>query len=143
MVTNNSYYDVEIETLFEEAKIATSKNEYENYESLEITLTEGCEVKEIYIDGIKIDHYQVDGNIITITEEVITNLTLGEHQIEVRTNLGRPNTTFNIVETFNYIEEEVKANHLFFYIDIAIFLGAILLYIVFSIVKKKAGERYE
>ena len=70
-------------------------------------------------------------------------MTLGEHQIEVRTNLGRPNTTFNIVETFNYIEEEVKANHLFFYIDIAIFLGAILLYIVFSIVKKKAGERYE
>ena len=131
VVTVNGFYDIKVKTSFIGASVTSEKTEYENSDSIIVNITDAAIVKAVYIDNMKIDSYEVKDNVLTIGNEVVSNLTLGNHTLTIYTDNGRPSYSFKINETFDYVVEEEKSNHLFFYIDIAIFGGFILGYCVF------------
>ena len=141
IITEDGYQEVEITNNFTSSSVQSSKNEYENNESIILNLIDCTTVNEVYIDGIKIEDYTLNGSTLTIHNSIITNLSLGSHQVEVRTDNGRPIFDFRILESFDNITDEIESNHLFFYIDIAIFASAIIGYTLFTIYKKIMGVK--
>ena len=67
---------------------------------------------------------------------IVKYLTIDTHKLTVYTENGRPEVSFVVSETFDVEVEENKANHIFFYVDIAIFAAIILGYTTFTITKK-------
>lgn len=138
VVTSTSWLDKIIETSFASSKLHSDKTEYSSTEQISLTLEGATSVKAVYVNGILTENYQWSENTITLAKELTENLVNGSHTITVYTENGRPQLEFSIAEAFATQPEEVQeANHIFFYVDIAIFAFLILGYGAFSIYKKR------
>ena len=135
--TNEGYVDKVIECNFNGASIELSQNKYENEDVIIVELSSAINVEAIYIDGLLINEYTQEGNVIKLDASVSKYLTSGTHKIIIHTENGRPSAEFRIMETYNYVEEVVESNHVWFFIDIAIFAVIILGYGTYMIFNKR------
>ena len=136
VVTSGGFYDKKITTNFTGSTLKTEQERYLNTETITLTLEGAQNVLCVKLNGNVITDYTVSNNLITLGEELVSTLLNGNHSIEVYTENGRPELSFRIYETYDYEEVVEEANHIFFYIDIAIFATFILGYVVFTIIKK-------
>ena len=141
VVTETEFIDFDIVTDFTSSTLTSDKSEYTNEDNIVLTMEGASKVVKVYLDGMSFTDYVVNTNTITIDKKVINTLINGNHIITVFTDKGRPTIDINIVEASIYIEEEVEANHIFFYVDIAIFAAMIVGYTALTLISKRKEGR--
>lgn len=95
-------------------------------------------IQSVYLDGLLLEGYQMEGMVVSLPKEIIKNLVNGSHTLTIYTENGRPEVQFTITEVFVAQPDDAEvANHIFFYVDIAIFAFLILGYSAFSIYKRR------
>lgn len=138
IITTGGWYDRVIQTSFAESEIASEKSEYANTEEISFSVLGAERIKAVYLDGSLIEDYRIEKNTIILTDSLTDSLVNGSHTITVYTEMGRPSQSFSISEPYNIdTSDTVQANHIFFYVDIAIFASLILGYAVITIYKKR------
>ncbi|MDE6655999.1 MAG: glycoside hydrolase family 32 protein [Anaeroplasmataceae bacterium] len=148
IVTSSSWIDKSIKLSFEEAQVVSEKTEFSNEDQVSFTIEGASEIKGVYVDGRLVNDYVLENNVLTLSNELVSSLVSGSHSVTVYTEKGRPSHDFKIVEVFaNSTDETVKANHIFFFVDISIFAAVILGYVAFTLYKKnkknKGGKKHE
>ncbi len=138
---NDLTFDFKIKTDFNQINIDSSKIDFNNTEEIYFILDEEVTINKVYIDSVEIADYTIDGKKIIIDKEYVDLLTNGNHEIKIYTDKGRPSLKFSLSEVIIIEEEEIESNHIFFYVDIAIFSTLIIGYIIFNIYRRKKGGR--
>ncbi len=142
IITDDGYQDLVIHTSFAEANIESLNQEYMNTDQVIFKVEDLNEIRDVFMDGKRIEEYQFKNNQITLSEELVLSLVSGTHTIQIYTDNGRPSSTFTIVEQPIIVPEQgPSANHIFFYVDISIFIFFILGYISFTVYKKRRGKK--
>lgn len=126
-----------VKTDFEGSSIVLNKTEFSNSDIIEIEILNATDIKSVSLDGSLISDYTIENNKVILSKDIIKNLTIGSHEIMIMTENGRPTIDFKVIEVFENPIEEEKPNHIFFYIDIAIFGLMIISIALISIIKKK------
>ncbi|MCM1131081.1 MAG: glycoside hydrolase family 32 protein [Roseburia sp.] len=148
IVTSAGWVDKRITMSFEEAEIVFEKTEFSSTDTVFFTVEGASQIKEVYVDGILVKNYTLENNALSLSNELISSLVSGSHTVTIYTENGRPSQKFSIVEVIeNLPEDTTKANHIFFFVDISIFLTIILGYVGFTVYKKyrkdKGGKKHE
>lgn len=145
VTTNLTDYNLNLKTDFVGVSVMPLKDDYIYNDILNLALSADTQVLKVLIDGESCP-FTLDGRNILLGNDVVRTLALGEHDITVYTTNGRPtgvikisdDGTQNIVSS---VEETEKANHLFLYIDLAIFGALIAAYVAFTVYKKFKAKK--
>lgn len=138
VITSTSWKDKIVKTSFTSSKLTSEKKEYSNTEEITFTLDGASTIQSVYLDGLLLEGYQMEGMVVSLPKEIIKNLVNGSHTLTIYTENGRPEVQFTITEVFVAQPDDAEvANHIFFYVDIAIFAFLILGYSAFSIYKRR------
>ena len=101
-----------------------------------VEFTAGAEVRKVTVDGNEVAFEVKDGNVV-ISAENAAAAGFGKHTVRLYTDRGRSSAEFVLAEPVETLTEmPVKATHIFFWVDIAIFGSLILLYVAFVVLKK-------
>lgn len=136
-VTSFTDFDFKITTDFTAVTVTSAVDKYYRDNDVTLELSGSVKVHKILIDGNECGFTQTEDRVVISAEET-ASLSMGSHKIKLYTDKGRPETTITvseIVETVN--EPAVKATRIFLWVDLAIFLSAILGYTAFSIISKR------
>ncbi len=138
VVTEFTDLEFDVTPDFADVSAAPAIEKYYKNDDVIIELAGQAKVSRLTIDGVDTEFTQSEaGDTVVIAAEKIASLSMGKHTVKLYTDLGRPEVTINISQAVETIAEPVvKATHLFFYIDIAIFGSVIIGYIVITIIKK-------
>lgn len=140
VVTSFTDFDFNVSTdFFADVTVTPSVDKY--YKDGDITLELGgsVTVEKLLIDGKELskDDYTQDGGKIIISARAAGELATGKHTVKLYTNKGRPEVAINVSEKVETVTEpEEKSNHVFLWVDLAIFGSAILGYAAYSVIKK-------
>lgn len=136
--------DITVQTDFSGMRLEPAQSEYAPGASVTLKIGGDGDVILLYVNGVAVDSsdYSVEDGVITLNEEYCKTLSEGQHTVVAYTTCGRPQTEFLIAEPYDNSAGEEEADHLFFYIDIAIFAVFIAGYIAYNIVsrRKKASK---
>lgn len=140
VATNFTDYDLKIKTDFVGVSITPLKDDYIYNDILNLTLSADTQVLKVLIDGESCP-FILEGKTVSIGNEVVRTLALGDHTVTVYTTNGRPTANIKISDDgtqniVSSVEEAEKANHLFLYIDLAIFGALIAVYAAVTVYKK-------
>lgn len=136
-VTSFTDFDFKITTDFTAVTVTPAVQKYYRNDEVTLELSGSVTVEKLLIDGKECGFTQT-GELIKISADATNALTTGSHTVKLYTNKGRPETTIQVSEIVETITEPaVKASHVFLWIDLAIFLSAIIGYATFSIISKR------
>ena len=107
VITKDNYSDVTVKISFEGSKLIASSNDYKNNDEISFILEGAQKVKFVYLNGILIEDYTLDGNKITLSNDIVKYLTIDTHKLTVYTENGRPEVSFVVSETFDVEVEEI------------------------------------
>ena len=114
--------DLTLQTDFGGMSLEPVQTEYAPGAGVAINLCGEGQIYSLYVDGVVADasSYSVADGVLSFTQEFCGSLSEGSHTVTAYTSCGRPQTEFIIVQPYAGVEEP-QANHVFFWIDIAIF----------------------
>ena len=114
--------DLTLQTDFGGMSLEPVQTEYASGAGVAINLYGEGQIYSLYVDGVVADasSYSVADGVLSFTQEFCGALSEGSHTVTAYTSCGRPQTEFIIVQP-NADGEEPRADHVFFWIDIAIF----------------------
>lgn len=114
--------DLTLQTDFGGMSLEPVQTEYAPGAGVAINLYGEGQIYSLYVDGVVADasSYSVADGVLSFTQEFCGALSEGSHTVTAYTSCGRPQTEFIIVQP-NADGEEPRADHVFFWIDIAIF----------------------
>lgn len=114
--------DLTLQTDFGGMSLEPVQTEYAPGAGVTINLYGEGQIYSLYVDGVVADasSYSVADGVLSFTQEFCGALSEGSHTVTAYTSCGRPQTEFIIVQP-NADGEEPRADHVFFWIDIAIF----------------------
>lgn len=114
--------DLTLQTDFGGMSLEPVQTEYAPGAGVTINLYGEGQIYSLYVDGVVADasSYSVADGVLSFTQEFCGALSEGSHTVTAYTSCGRPQTEFIIVQP-NADGEELRADHVFFWIDIAIF----------------------
>lgn len=136
VVTSFTDLNFEITTDFTPITAYSVVEKYYRNSDVSIEMSASATVTKVTVDEKDFDFMQ-NGKLVKIAAEDADSLVSGNHVVKLYTNAGRPETTFNISETVETMTEpKAVSNHLFFWIDVAIFGSLILAYVAFTVYKK-------
>ena len=136
VVTDFTDFNFSITTDFTAVAATPSIDKYYRNNDVTLELSGNVTVHKLMIDGKECTFTQT-GEKVVISSEQISSLSIGKHSVKLYTAKGRPETTINVAEMVEtIIEPEVKSNHLWLWIDIAIFGSAIVGYVAFNVISK-------
>ena len=137
VVTSFTDFDFKITTDFTSVTATPSIDKYYRTDDVTLELSGNIKVNKILIDGKECAFKQTESKIVISSEEV-SSLSTGSHSVKLYTDKGRPETTINVSELVETVSDPVvKSTHVWLWIDIAIFLGAIIGYTAFSVISKR------
>ena len=114
--------DLTLQTDFGGMSLEPVQTEYASGAGVAINLYGEGQIYSLYVDGVVADasSYSVADGVLSFTQEFCGSLSEGSHTVTAHTSCGRPQTEFIIVQPYAD-GEEPRADHVFFWIDIAIF----------------------
>ena len=114
--------DLTLQTDFGGMSLEPVQTEYAPGAGVTINLYGEGQIYSLYVDGVVADasSYSVADGVLSFTQEFCGALSEGSHTVTAYTSCGRPQTEFIIVQPYAD-GEEPQADHVFFWIDIAIF----------------------
>ena len=114
--------DLTLQTDFGGMSLEPVQTEYAPGAGVAINLYGEGQIYSLYVDGVVADasSYSVADGVLSFTQEFCGSLSEGSHTVTAHTSCGRPQTEFIIVQPYAD-GEEPRADHVFFWIDIAIF----------------------
>lgn len=114
--------DLTLQTDFGGMSLEPVQTEYAPGAGVTINLYGEGQIYSLYVDGVVVDasSYSVADGVLSFTQEFCGALSEGSHTVTAYTSCGRPQTEFIIVQP-HADGEEPRADHVFFWIDIAIF----------------------
>lgn len=114
--------DLTLQTDFGGMSLEPVQTEYAPGAGVAINLYGEGQIYSLYVDGVVADasSYSVADGVLSFTQEFCGSLSEGSHTVTAYTSCGRPQTEFIIVQPYAD-GEEPQADHVFFWIDIAIF----------------------
>ena len=114
--------DLTLQTDFGGMSLEPVQTEYAPGAGVTINLYGEGQIYSLYVDGVVADasSYSVADGVLSFTQEFCGALSEGSHTVTAYTSCGRPQTEFIIVQPYAD-GEEPRADHVFFWIDIAIF----------------------
>ena len=114
--------DLTLQTDFGGMSLEPVQTEYAPGAGVAINLYGEGQIYSLYVDGVVADasSYSVADGVLSFTQEFCGALSEGSHTVTAYTSCGRPQTEFIIVQPYAD-GEEPQADHVFFWIDIAIF----------------------
>lgn len=114
--------DLTLQTDFGGMSLEPVQTEYASGAGVAINLYGEGQIYSLYVDGVVADasSYSVADGVLSFTQEFCGALSEGSHTVTAYTSCGRPQTEFIIVQP-HADGEEPRADHVFFWIDIAIF----------------------
>ena len=143
IVCEEGEFDVMINTAFSGGTIKAQKAQFTSGEDIVLNISGAENLYGLLLNGKSMESsaYSFADGVITISAEVSASLVSGKHTIVALTSNGRPQTTFILTEAkVNAIEEE-QPNHIFFYVDIAIFSAVIIGYVAFTLINKRRAKK--
>ncbi len=136
VITEFTDFEFDVTPDFAEAAATSAIEKYYRNNDVMIELAGQATVNKLTIDGVETEFTQ-EQDIVVIAAEKVASLSIGKHTVKLYTNLGRPEVVINVSQAVETIAEPiVKATHLFFYIDIAIFGSVIVGYVAIMAIKK-------
>ncbi len=136
-VTSFTDFDFKVTTDFTAVTVTPAVEKYYKDNDVTLELSGNVTVHKLLIDGKECAFTQTDDAVLISSQE-ISALSTGKHSVKLYTDKGRPETSITVSETVETITEpEVKASHVFLWIDLAIFLSAIVGYTAYSIISKR------
>ena len=138
VVTSFTDFNFKVNTDFTSVTATPSIEKYYRNNDVTIELSSASvTVHKLLIDG-KVFEFTQTADRVVISSKQISTLSIGKHSVKLYTDKGRPETTFNLSETVETVTEPaVKSTHMWLWIDVAIFLSAIVGYVAFSIISKR------
>ena len=137
IVTSFTDLDLKIKTDFTAVSATPAVEKYYRHNNVTLELSGNVKVHKLLIDGKECAFTQ-DGGEVVISSDEISSLSTGSHSVKLYTDKGRPETTINVSEMVETVTEPAaKATHVFLWIDLVIFLGAIVGYTAFSVITKR------
>lgn len=137
VVTSFTDLNFKITTDFTAVTATPAVEKYYRNNDVTLELSGNVTVNKLLIDGKECAFTQTEKSVLISSEE-IESLSTGKHSVKLYTDKGRPETTVTISEIVETVSDPVvKATHVFLWIDLAIFLGAIIGYTAFSIISKR------
>ena len=114
--------DLTLQTDFGGMSLEPVQTEYAPGAGVAINLYGEGQIYSLYVDGVVADasSYSVADGVLSFTQEFCGSLSEGSHTVTAYTSCGRPQTEFIIVQPYAD-GGEPQADHVFFWIDIAIF----------------------
>lgn len=114
--------DLTLQTDFGGMSLEPVQTEYAPGAGVAINLYGEGQIYSLYVDGVVADasSYSVADGVLSFTQEFCGTLIEGSHTVTAYTSCGRPQTEFIIVQPYAD-GGEPQADHVFFWIDIAIF----------------------
>ncbi len=130
--------DLTLQTDFGGMSLEPVQTEYAPGAGVTINLYGEGQIYSLYVDGVVADasSYSVADGVLSFTQEFCGALSEGSHTVTAYTSCGRPQTEFIIVQP-NADGEELRADHVFFWIDIAIFAVFIAGYVGVNIYTRR------
>ena len=136
-VTSFTDFDFRIKTDFTAVTVTSAVEKYYRDDDVTLELSGNVKVHKLLIDGNECNFTQTEDRVVISSKET-ASLTTGSHKVKLYTDKGRPETTITVSEIVETVTEPaVKANRVFLWIDLAIFLSAIVGYTAFSIISKR------
>ncbi|MDE6442668.1 MAG: hypothetical protein K2L12_07970 [Clostridia bacterium] len=137
VVTSFTDLDFKITTDFTSVTVTSSVEKYYRDDEVTLELSGNIKVHKLLIDGKECKFTQQE-DAVKISSEEIGSLSTGSHNVKLYTDKGRPETTINVSEKVETVSEPViKSTHVWLWIDLAIFLSAIIGYVAFSVISKR------
>lgn len=137
VVTSFTDFNFKITTDFTAVVATPSIEKYYRNNDVTLELSATVTVSKLFIDGKEVEFKQM-GDKVVISSTEVGNLSIGKHRVKLYTDKGRPEATINVSEMVETISEpEVESNHMWLWIDVAIFAAAIVGYLGFSIISKR------
>lgn len=135
--------DLTLQTDFGGMSLEPVQTEYAPGAGVTINLYGEGQIYSLYVDGVVADasSYSVADGVLSFTQEFCGALSEGSHTVTAYTSCGRPQTEFIIVQPYAD-GEEPRADHVFFWIDIAIFAVFVAGYVgvnIYTRRKRKAN----
>lgn len=140
VVTSFTDFDFKITNDFTAVTVTPAVDKYYRDNDVTLELSGNVKVYKLFIDGKECDKdkFTVKEGTVVISSEETALLSTGSHSVKLYTDKGRPETTITVSEMVETVTEPaVKATHVFLWIDLAIFLSAIIGYTAFSIISKR------
>ena len=135
-VTSRYDLDFDITTDFLPVSAYSLTEKYYRDSDVSVEMSRAATVYKATIDE-KETAFTQSGAVVKFAASDVNNLTAGKHVVKLYTDSGRPEATFSVAEAVETMTEmPVKATHLFFWIDVAIFASLILGYAGFTVIKK-------
>ena len=120
------------------AQAVSSVEKYYYGDDVRFELSRVKEVKKVLVDQNEMAFTLNESkDLLTISSNDVQTLSSGEHLVKIFTDNGRPEAKFSVYTPVEVIPEVTPpSNHVFFFIDIAIFAALIIGYVAFSQIKK-------
>ncbi|MGN0811949.1 MAG: glycoside hydrolase family 32 protein [Candidatus Coproplasma sp.] len=143
IVCEEGEFDVIINTAFSGGTIEAQKAQFTSGEDIVFDIDGAETLYGLLLNGESMESsaYSFADGVLTISAEVSASLVSGKHTIVALTSNGRPQTTFILAEAQMNIVEEDQPNHIFFYVDIAIFGAVIIGYVAFTLINKRRAKK--
>ena len=140
-VTSLTDLDFYVTTKEVGAQVNSLVEKYYRGDDAKFELSEATTVKKAVVDKNEIEFTQ-NNELITIKSKDLEALTSGEHVVKFYTENGQPEAKFSIYEVVETLPEvPTPVNHMYFFIDIAIFGVLIVGYILFTQLSKKGSKK--
>ena len=125
--------DICVATDFGGMQLRSVADEYAPGESISLRLSGEGQLLALYVNGTKVTDYTVTDGIISISSQFCSQLAEGKSTVVAYTTAGRPQTQVTIARPYDDWDGEQPADHIFFYVDIAIFAVFIVGYVGYNI----------
>lgn len=143
IVCEEGEFDVIVNTAFSGGTIKAQKGQFTSGDEIVFDIDGAETLYGLLLNGESMESsaYSFADGVLTISAEVSASLVSGKHTIVALTSNGRPQTTFILSEVQMNIVEEEQPNHVFFFIDIAIFSAVIIGYVAFTLISKRRAKK--
>ena len=141
-VTSLTDFDFFVETDEVGTQARAQIDQYYRGSDVSFELSEASLVSKVLIDNEEFAFTQnEEKTLVTVASASLSSLPAGDHNVKFYTANGRPETKLSLYSTVEVIPElPVPANHMYFFIDIAIFGVLIIGYVLFSQISKRGKK---
>ena len=141
-VTSLTDFDFFVETDEVGTQARAQIDQYYRGSDVSFELSEASLVSKVLIDNEEFAFTQnEEKTLVTVASASLSSLPAGDHNVKFYTANGRPEAKLSLYSTVEVIPElPVPANHMYFFIDIAIFGVLIIGYVLFSQISKRGKK---
>ncbi|MBE6135356.1 MAG: hypothetical protein E7179_05075 [Erysipelotrichaceae bacterium] len=141
-VTSLTDFDFFVETDEVGTQARAQIDQYYRGSDVSFELSEASLVSKVLIDNEEFAFTQnEEKTLVTVASASLSSLPAGDHNVKFYTANGRPEAKLSLYSTVEVIPElPVPTNHMYFFIDIAIFGVLIIGYVLFSQISKRGKK---